>query len=180
MKVRLRPLALNDLGTIFAWSQDEIFCRACGWTPGLISARTDAFWTTLIERPAADFLRLGVEADGQLVGYTDLAGLDRAAGTGEFGIAIGFSGAWGRGLAREAGQLMLQHGFWKLGLTCIWAEVHASNVRSLALMERLGFQQNRTGPEQDWFKGQLVNLIRFDLSRDEFQAKASGSTGERP
>ena len=180
MNVRLRPLILDDLSTIFAWSQDEVFCRACGWTSGLTKDRTDAFWTRLIEQPAADFLRLGIEAEGRLVGYADLANLDREIGTGELGLAICPSSMWGHGLGRASGGLMLQHGFGELNLNHIWAEVHAPNVRSLALVERLGFRQTDTRSEQDWFEGRLVDLIRFDLSRDDFQAQTGGFTGSRP
>lgn len=117
--VRLLSLALNDFGSIFAWNQDEVFWHACGWTPGLTRGCNDTCWTNLIERPETDFLRLDIKADTQLVGYTDLAGLDPAAGTAEFGMAIGSSKAWRRGLGREAGRLMLWQGIGRLEPTSI-------------------------------------------------------------
>ncbi|HVV13046.1 GNAT family N-acetyltransferase [Amycolatopsis sp.] len=45
----------------------------------------------------------------------------------------------GKGLATEAAQALLSHGFATLGLPAIWAVVHESNVASRKLAARLGF-----------------------------------------
>lgn len=79
--------------------------------PGLTREAVNAFWERLLAAPEGDFLRLGIESGRQLVGYTDLAGIDHTIGAAEFGIAVGPSRNWGRGLRRAAGLLMLQHGF---------------------------------------------------------------------
>lgn len=46
---------------------------------------------------------------------------------------------WGQGLATEAAQAVLRHGFDTLGLPAVFALVHESNVGSLKLAQRLGF-----------------------------------------
>lgn len=96
MNVRLRPLAPPDVEALYEWSQDETFCRAAGWTLGLDREAMNRFWPPLLATRAEDFVRLGIEQQGQLVGYADLAGIDRAAGAAEFGIAIGPSHRWGQ------------------------------------------------------------------------------------
>ncbi|WP_310583326.1 GNAT family N-acetyltransferase, partial [Deinococcus sp.] len=148
MNVFLRPVTPADFGSLHEWNQDETFCRAAGWTPGLIRRAVNASWKRLLAAPERDFLRLGIESDEQLVGYADLAGIDQTSGSAEFGIAVAPSCNWGRGIGRAAGLLMLRHGFQVLKLPCVWAEVHAPNLRSLALMRKLGFQQEGVGAEQ--------------------------------
>ena len=170
MTVVLRSLTPADFGDLYGWSRDEVFCRAAGWTPGLTREAIDAFWGRLLSERRDDVLRLGVEADGELVGYADLAGIDHASGAAEFGIAVGPSRNWGRGLGRAAGLLMLQHGFQELKLSRIWAEVHAPNLRSLALMRKLGFRQAGVGAEQQLYGGQLAEMIQFSLLRGEVEA----------
>lgn len=169
MAVVLRPLTPADFGTLFDWCQDETFCRAAGWTPGLTREAVSTFWERLAA-PGGDFLRLGIDSDGQLVGYTDLAGIDHTIGAAEFGIAVGPSRNWGRGLGRAAGLLMLQHGFQVLKLPCIWAEVHALNLRSLALMRKMGFRQEGVGAEQQLYDGQMAETVQFSLLRGDFEA----------
>ena len=104
------------------------------------------------------------------MGYADLAGIDHAIGVAEFGIAVGPSRNWGRGIGRAAGLLMLRHGFQVLKLPCVWAEVHALNLRSLALMRKLGFQQEGVGAEQQPYDGQMAETVQFSLLRGDFEA----------
>ena len=167
MGILLRPLTPADLGALHEWSQDEAFCRAAGWTPGLSREAVSAFWERLLSAPDSDFLRLGVESDGQLVGYADLAGIDHTVGAAEFGIAVGPSQNWGRGLGQAAGLLMLRHGFQVLNLPRIWAEVHAPNLRSLALMKKLGFRQEGVGAGQQMYHGKMAEMVQFSLLRGE-------------
>jgi RimJ/RimL family protein N-acetyltransferase len=47
---------------------------------------------------------------------------------------------WGRGLATEAGAAFVRHGFENLGMTRIHAGVNLLNVRSIRVLEKLGFQ----------------------------------------
>lgn len=165
MTVVLRSLTPADFGALYGWSRDEVFCRAAGWTPSLTREAIDVFWGRLLSECRDNFLRLGVEVGGELVGYTDLDGIDHASGAAEFGIAVGPSRNWGRGLGRAAGLLTLQHGFRELKLSRIWAEVHAPNLRSLALMRNLGFRHEGVGAEQQLYDGQLAEMVQFSLLR---------------
>jgi ribosomal-protein-alanine N-acetyltransferase len=52
---------------------------------------------------------------------------------------------WGRGLARAAAEQALEFGFSRLGLAEIVAFTAAVNLRSIRLMERLGFSRDPGG-----------------------------------
>ncbi len=52
---------------------------------------------------------------------------------------------WGKGIAFQAAQQTLQHGFQKLGLPEIVAFTTPPNFRSIRLMERLGFTRDAHG-----------------------------------
>lgn len=54
---------------------------------------------------------------------------------------------WGQGLATEAGHAFVQYGFQTLGLRRIEAGVNAQNLRSVRVMEKLGFRLLRTGED---------------------------------
>lgn len=85
--------------------------------------------------------------DGTLIG---LAGLQPMGTSGE--IEVGWwptPSHWGRGLASEAGRALLAHGFETRALERIVAITHPRNVKSRAVMQRLGmrFERETTGRE---------------------------------
>jgi RimJ/RimL family protein N-acetyltransferase len=69
------------------------------------------------------------------------------------GNEVGFlfhRNVWGQGIAREAVSALLRYGFATLGFESARADVDPENLRSLALLERLGFR--RTGYAERTFK----------------------------
>ncbi|GAA5532917.1 GNAT family protein [Deinococcus aluminii] len=160
--VTLRPLRPGDEEAAVHWAADPEFCLAAGWTVGLAPRKVREHWRRLMAGAGPDFLRLGVEQGGRLVGYVDLANLTPTSG--EFGIAIGERALWGRGVGAEAGRLLLAHAFGTLGLHTVTAEVHAPNLRSHALMRRLGFREvGQGGPDR--YRGEMVGTVWYALSR---------------
>ncbi|EYB67438.1 hypothetical protein DEIPH_ctg041orf0041 [Deinococcus phoenicis] len=146
------------------WAADPEFCLATGWTVGLAPRKVREHWARIIAGAGPDFLRLGVELEGRLVGYVDLANLSRTSG--EFGIAVGERALWGRGVGAAAGRLLLTHAFSTLGLETVTAEVHAPNRRSHALMRRLGFREvGEGGPDQ--YRGERVGTVWYALTRPD-------------
>lgn len=163
-RVSLRPLRPGDEEAAMRWAADPEFCLATGWTAGLAPRKVREHWSRVISGLGPDFLRLGAELDGRLVGYVDLANLTPTSG--EFGIAIGERALWGRGVGAEAGRLMLAHGFDTLGLETITAEVHAPNLRSHALMRRLGFREVREGGP-DTYRGEMVGTTWYEVKQGQ-------------
>jgi ribosomal-protein-alanine N-acetyltransferase len=78
------------------------------------------------------------------------------------------SGHHGRGLAREASQAALRHGFETLGFDPIRATVDAPNEPSLGLARRLGFEEvgRERGPAYRW------EQVHFALPRARFERGA--------
>ena len=158
MTVTLRPLRAGDEEVAVRWAADPVFCRAASWTPGLAPRVVRRHWQAIIAGGDPTFLRLGAELDGRLVGFVDLAGLDGTSA--EFGIVVGERALWGQGAARRAGEALIAHAA-GLGLSRLTALVHAPNVRSHALMRRLGFvEAGHADPEA--YMGEVVPVIRYE------------------
>ncbi|MEV5985307.1 GNAT family N-acetyltransferase [Streptomyces sp. NPDC052051] len=108
-----------------------------------------------VARYRAEFDRRGfgwwaveVRADGGFIGF---AGLDRVDDGMPFtGVEIGWRlarSAWGHGYATEAARAVLAHGFDTLGLPEILAVTTVANLRSQAVMRRIGMTRN---PDDDF------------------------------
>ena len=101
-----------------------------------------------LDRYGFGFWAVELRASGEFIG---LAGLRRADQEAPFtGVELGWQlarPAWGHGYATEAGQAALAHGFGVLGLAEIVAVTMAANVRSQAVMERIGMTSD---PDDDF------------------------------
>ena len=158
MTVTLRPLRAGDEAAAVHWAADAEFCRAADWTAGLAPRVVRRHWQAIIAGGDPTFRRLGVELDGRLVGYVDLAGLNGTSA--EFGVVIGERRLWGQGVARRAGEALITHAA-TLGLSRLTALVHAPNARSHALLRRLGFREaGHAHPEP--YAGEVVPVHRYE------------------
>ncbi|MFF2382748.1 GNAT family N-acetyltransferase [Streptomyces sp. NPDC058108] len=93
---------------------------------------------------------LEVRATGEFIGF---AGLDQVEEDMPFtGVEIGWRlarGAWGQGYASEAARTVLAHGFEALALSEILAVTTAANLRSRAVMRRIGMTRDPADDFQD-------------------------------
>ncbi|MDQ0994272.1 RimJ/RimL family protein N-acetyltransferase [Streptomyces sp. V3I7] len=128
-----------------------------------------------VARFQAEFDRRGygwwaveLQATGEFVGF---AGLDQVDdGTPFTGVEIGWRltrSAWGQGYATEAARTVLAHGFDRLGLPEILAVTTAANLRSQAVMRRIGMTRDPAGDFDDPAvpEGPLHPNVLFRITR---------------
>ena len=132
-------------------------------------------WMPHRTEPAHDALGLGYWSafeDEEFVGWFCLTpddGLTSEAA--ELGYRLRRR-AWGRGLATEGATRLMEHGFVTVGLDRIWAETMAVNVRSRAVLERLGLRHVRTDI-REWdepLPGAELGEVVYELTAAEFAA----------
>jgi len=101
-----------------------------------------------LERYGFGFWALEVRSSGEFVGFT---GLDTVDEEMPFtGVEVGWRlarPAWGHGYATEAAAAALRHGFDAMGMPEILAVTASGNLRSQAVMRRLGMT---TDPADDF------------------------------
>ncbi|WP_431032785.1 GNAT family N-acetyltransferase [Streptomyces sp. P6-2-1] len=150
-RLLLRPWQESDLAPWAAMNADPEVREHLG--EPLTRAQSDAS----VARFRAEFARRGygwwaveVRATGDFIGF---AGLDRVdEGLPFTGVEIGWRlarAAWGHGYATEAARAVLAFGFGTLGLPEILAVTTATNVRSQAVMRRIGMTRDPHGDFDD-------------------------------
>ncbi|GIG59879.1 N-acetyltransferase [Longispora fulva] len=138
------PLTTAQSAASMARFQDDLVERGYGW------------WA------------VEVAATGEFVGFAGLDPVDE--GLPVSGVEIGWRlarSAWGHGYATEAARAVLDHGFGPLALPEILALTTATNVRSQAVMRRLGMTHD---PAEDFEdpgepEGPLRHTVVFRLHR---------------
>lgn len=138
-RLRLRMFRPEDLDALCAITRDPEVMRYIGYGHPLTREETNEN----LARIVAGFRRRGygrwaleLKDTGDLVGYCGLS-----LGEEEAGVELAYMlarGAWGCGLALEAGRACLRYGFERLDLKTIAGLTLHDNRRSRRVLERLG------------------------------------------
>ena len=164
-QLQIRPLTMDDYEAVLKWSKDDSFCLANGWELNRSPEELYRWWLLCVNNATADFIRMGMELEGELVGYADLANI--ADDTAELGIAIGESGLWGKGIGSRAATSIMRYAAEKLGITTFTAETNEANLRSQKMLEKIGFKViSRSGSEE--YMGAESSLIQYRLMKKNF------------
>jgi [ribosomal protein S5]-alanine N-acetyltransferase len=159
--MKIRSLRMEDYEFVLHWGKDAAFCLANGWLLNRDPSELYKWWHHCVHHKADDFIRMGIEVNGRLAGYTDLANIKE--NSAELGIAIGESGLWGKGIGFRSAQCMMQYGFEDFGMTTFFAETHEANLRSNKMLLKLGFTEiSRIGSEI--YQDKESSLIQYMLT----------------
>lgn len=146
----LRPWRESDLKPFAEMNADP---EVCEFLPCRLSeAESNEFARRIMakfEEQGFGWFALELKQDNRFIGF---AGLNRPSFEAPFmpAVEIGWRLSrehWGRGYATEAGQAAMEFGFGKLGLKEIVSFTVADNLRSRAVMERLGMTHY---PDEDF------------------------------
>ncbi|HTA06477.1 MAG TPA: GNAT family N-acetyltransferase [Solirubrobacteraceae bacterium] len=153
----------------------------------LTRAESDAYIDSIeghFEQHGYGLWALELRSSGELIGLT---GLNRVAFDAHFtpAVEVGWRlarSAWGHGYASEAGRMALRVGFEQAGLREIVSMTTKLNVRSQAVMERIGMHRE----EADDFihplarREELLAHVLYRLSADEWAIHAGHRESEAP
>jgi len=148
-RLRMRSWREDDLAPFHAICADPLVMATLG--PVMDRAQTAALIERVTAREAEHghtFWALERKGDARLIGWCGvIRGIDGpVAGKAELGWRLA-SDCWGQGYASEAARGALDWTFANLPDDAAWAITHTGNVRSRAVMERLGMRHR---PELDF------------------------------
>jgi len=147
----LRPLTFADLDFVFRHFSDPAVTQYMLDEPPLADLAQARELIKFYQDPAGNpYNRWGLERkeDGALIGTCGYHNWQRRYFRAEVGYDLS-PAYWGQGYMSEALRTAFQHGFTQMQLHRIEALVYPQNVRSLRLLQKLGFQQE--GLLRDYF-----------------------------
>ena len=166
--VTLRPLEYDDIDTLYAWNTNIELEMLAGWGPKRSRTAYRQRYERRIANPEADEYMFGIEVDERLVGYVQLAEIDREQRRAMVGIVIGEKDIWGRGIGSTALRILLDFSYTVIGLERITAEVYGFNTRSLRLMEHVGFQHEGILRQYEIQNGERQDMHVYGMLKTEF------------
>ncbi len=183
-KVVLKNLEMTDLPDRHRWLNDPEVTRYFtnqGAFPLTMSAMTQWFEAATRASSHNQEVHLAIwTMDGKHIGGAQLKAIDWRNRGAELGIFIGEKTDWGKGLATEATQLLVQYGFETLNLHRIWLRVDSQNHAALKCYQKNGFQADGIFRAEVYRDGGYHDSIVMSILKEEFllwHAAASTVTG---
>lgn len=171
--VHLRsPVPADADGPYPTWFNDAEVCQANGhhYYP---YTRQDALEYIEHARTTEDALILAIvrDDDRRHIGNISLQDIDRIARIAEFAIVIGDKDSWGEGFSKEAGRLIMDHGFTELNLHRVHCGTFATNTAMQHLAEYLGMTEEGRRRDHAYKSGDYVDLVEYGVLRSEYEDK---------
>lgn len=158
-RVRLRPLELRDLDTIwFAYQDLDLALITDGDAPPLSDHQVRALWTEIITEPGPDLRYFAIEplpgqpGAGEFAGACSLQHIDMRNRRAELGIFMAGREIRGQGYGTDAVRLLLNYAFEVILLDKVYLGVYDFNEAGLRAYERAGFR----------YEGRLRHMIYYD------------------
>lgn len=164
-RLLLRPLRTRDAGALFDIYSDPRVCRFLVHPPWKEIRQAHEFLARdFSARDSRRSLRFAIEvsAEGVLAGECALFNLHDASRRAETGLAIA-SRWWGKGLAFEAMEALVEFAMDDMGLNRLEADVDPRNAASARVLQKLGFRLEGHMPERWLVEGEPAHTDFYGL-----------------
>ena len=170
-RLSLRPYSWRDLSSVFDLCSRFETSRYSLWEPH------KNYWDTLqylffVKYRSAGIHWLCENEKGEIIGSCSFVTIDWEKEEGEIGYSV-HPDYWHLGLGGEIAETLLEYGFSALMLKKIFARIMPQNVRSVALVKRLGMKPAEREEKPVVYKGVQKEIIRLEISDKEYSLSRS-------
>ena len=166
MQISIRKFCKEDIANKVKWINDPKNNTYLHYDLPLEIEKTDIWFDNVKDRN--DRYDGTILLDGVAVGLIGLLQIDRKKSMAEFYIALGEQSAKGKGVAKEASRLMLEHAFVTLGLN--------DNLAAQALFEKTGFKRKGLLKEHLIYNNRKVDRYFYEITAEEFAVHTNNNT----
>jgi RimJ/RimL family protein N-acetyltransferase len=166
--VLLRKLEPEDAPNLYRCRNDPDVARGLGGFSSGYSLPAIKEWIERRGESSDDLVwAIADKESNTCLGHAGLYHVDHRVRSCEFGILIGDSSRWGKGIGREVTSAILIYGFDELNMNRIDLSVLASNARASRLYQSLGFVQEGVKREAQYRAGEYLDVVLMSILRSE-------------
>lgn len=114
-------------------------------------------------------MAFGLKGETQPIGSTGLHRISWLHRHAEWGILIGETEQWGKGLGREVARATLRYAFNTLNLHRVFLRVNADNERGVRAYRAAGFVDEGVARQATFVQGKYVDQLLMAALRDEWK-----------
>ena len=109
--------------------------------------------------------------DKKSIGFAELDDIDWINRRTELGLLIGEPEYWNKGLATEAGKLLVNYGFKELNLNKIFTAIFSPNIGSWRCVEKIGMTREATLKNHEYIDGAYVDDYKYCIFKKDWLKK---------
>ena len=168
-RVYLRPFGRNDLSYVQKWYNDPEIREMTGEAAPMSRAKAERWYRGLCADKDRIWSAIVLKKGNRVVGEAGLLRMFKPWRCTDMSIIIGEKDAWGKGYGTEAGRLLLDYAFTRLGFHRVSIGVVALNERALGFWEGLGFKKE--GVQRDGYlcNGEYSDFVMMSILEDEYK-----------
>lgn len=174
--IYLRGIRKYDLrGNYLNWFNDQDVCRhnSHGRYP-MNKAKLEEYYKR-VNKSGSDLVLAIITKKGNVhIGNVSLQNIDWVSRSAEFAIIIGEKGFWGKGIGREAADLIIKHGFSSLNMHRIYCGTQEDNVAMQRLAVYLGMKKEGLRREAIFKNNKFRDIIEYGILAKEYLKKGKG------
>lgn len=171
-RVMLREYQAEDIGAIRGWVNDEAVTRYLStryWPPQTMVDSQEFLSHMLQSSHNAYNFVIADRADGHYIGQLDIFRVDWRLRCGEIGMVIGGAQDRGRGIGREALELLKRFAFLTLGLERLEMDVHMDNLPARRCYEKAGFRLEGVKRHAFYTEGRFCDVGMMSMLRGDYE-----------
>ena len=163
-RLKLRPLNLTHCTTEYvAWMNNHEVFRYLETGGNYKIEDLRKYLESVEANDSMLFWAIHLKESGKHIGNIKIDPVNKRHGIGEYGIMMGDSDEWGKGYAKEASEIVIDHCFRELRIRKITLGVVEDNSAALNLYKKLGFSTEGVYRDHGYYDGKLCNLIRMAI-----------------
>lgn len=172
-KIELREFTFENLKdqNYFRWLRDKDVVKSIGRIEYLTNLNFDNVEKYINELINSDnnCLFAIYTKKGNFIGTIKIGHINWRTNVGDVGIMIGDKKYWGRGIAKDAINLIINYSFEYLSLRKLTSGCASSNEAMVKVFEKTGFSIEATLKKNLLISGKYDDHILFGLLKDEYK-----------
>lgn len=163
--INLRTINEDDLdGNYKNWFNDKEVCAHNDHHRfPMLKEELRAYYENVIKTKDSLVLAIIDKETNKHVGNISLQNIDMINRSAEFAIIIGEKEAWGKGFGKEAGEMIINHGFKSLNLHRIYCGTSVDNMPMQKLAGKLGFIEEGRLKDALYKDGAYKDIVRYGI-----------------
>ena len=178
-RVYLRPFSRDDLPYIQKWSNDAELRKLIGEVAPMSWAETEKWYKDLLADRDRMWFVIVLKKGDRVIGEAGLLRMFRPWRSTDMTIIIGERDAWGKRYGTEAGHLLLDYAFRRLGFHRISVGVVGFNERALRFWESLGFKKEGVERDEYHYDDEYSDGVMMSILEDEFRKAHGAAIGRK-
>lgn len=166
-RIYLRPLHVNDAnGDYPTWLNDKEVCRYNSHGDTLYTKEMAIeYIKSVTNNPTCKVFAICDKKSNQHIGNISLQQISQDDKSAEFAIIMGEKEFWGKGYAKEAGEILINFGFDILKLSKIYCGTSEANIPMQRLAQKLNMKKECIKKNTTTQNNQRIDIIKYTLTK---------------